>query len=91
MTAATILTLAPAPAGPATRPVPEYTAPYASAPLGSLRTRGGADVHIHRDSDGSLSSDCTGCGEYAWTLRLTTEFAQEHAASCHRPPRLIAA
>ncbi|MCX4657364.1 hypothetical protein OG249_36495 [Streptomyces microflavus] len=88
---ATILTLAPAPAGPATKPVPEYTAPYAPTFMDSLRTRGGADVHIHRDSDDSLSSECTGCGEYAWTLRLTTEFAQEHAASCHRPPRLIAA
>lgn len=88
MTTATILTLAPAPAGPATKPVAECTAPTL---MDSLRTRGGADVHIHRDSDDSLSSECTGCGEYAWTLRLSTEFAQEHAASCHRPPRLIAA
>ncbi|MFB6429110.1 hypothetical protein ACFCXC_23830 [Streptomyces microflavus] len=91
MTATTILTLTPTPAGQATKPIAEYTAPHAPTSMDSLRTRGGADLLIHRDSDGSLSSDCTGCGEYAWTLRLTIEFAQEHAASCHRLPRLIAA
>ncbi|KAB2588412.1 hypothetical protein F5983_32695 [Streptomyces arboris] len=69
----------------------EYVSPPAPVLLSSIPTGGGADVHVYRDSDGSLSSDCTGCGEYAWTLRVTTEFAQEHAASCLRRPRLRAA
>ncbi|MFH8873135.1 hypothetical protein [Streptomyces griseus] len=69
-------------------------AAYVSPPpmlLGSIPTGAGADVHVYQDADGSLSSTCTGCGEYAWTLRVTPEFAQEHAAACLRPPRRRAA
>ncbi|MFE9700552.1 hypothetical protein [Streptomyces sp. NPDC006270] len=59
----------------------------APATVASLPTRAGAAVLIDRDTDGSLSSVCTGCGEYAWTLRVTRAFAQEHADTCIRPPR----
>ncbi|MEV0888863.1 hypothetical protein AB0J03_34310 [Streptomyces microflavus] len=88
---ATILTFAPAPAWPATMPAAKHTAPPALTRVDSLRTRGGADVHIHRDSDGSLSSDCTGCGEYAWTHHGSRAFAEDHAARCIRRPRTVAA
>ncbi|MFI5905432.1 hypothetical protein [Streptomyces cyaneofuscatus] len=77
--------------GPTARTEAEYVSPPAPVRLSSIPTGGGADVHVYRDSDGSLSSDCTGCGEYAWTLRVTTEFAEEHATTCLRPPRLRAA
>ncbi|MBV7249247.1 hypothetical protein KDV96_36790 [Streptomyces sp. MW-W600-10] len=59
--------------------------------VSTFPTEAGADVHVYRDTDGSLSSECTGCGEYAWTLRVTRNFAQEHAATCRRRPRLLAA
>ncbi|MFH9749004.1 hypothetical protein ACH4MN_31790 [Streptomyces anulatus] len=68
-----------------------YVSPPAPMFLASIPTGAGADVHVYQDSDGSLSSDCTGCGEYAWTLLVTPEFAQEHAATCLRPPRQRAA
>ncbi|MFC9035383.1 hypothetical protein [Streptomyces arboris] len=64
-----------------------YVSPPALMFLGSIPTGAGADVYVYQDSDGSLSSTCTGCGEYAWTLLVTPEFAQEHAAACLRPPR----
>ncbi|MYR14793.1 hypothetical protein GTY62_30170 [Streptomyces sp. SID724] len=71
------------------------SAAYVSLPapvfLASIPTGAGADVHVYQDADGSLSSECTGCGEYAWTLRVTHEFAQEHAAACLRRPRPLAA
>ncbi|WP_404950835.1 hypothetical protein HFP69_35445 [Streptomyces sp. ARC12] len=63
---------------------------YTVPPAASLPTRAGAAVHIHKDNDGSLSSICTGCGEYAWTPRVTQAFAQEHADICIRPPRAAA-
>lgn len=65
--------------------------PPAPVLVSTLPTGAGADVHVYRDTDGSLSSECTGCGEYAWTLRITHGFAQEHAATCLRPPRRRAA
>ncbi|MGW7402056.1 hypothetical protein ACWGH7_36995 [Streptomyces cyaneofuscatus] len=67
----------------------EYVSPPAPVLLSSIPTRGGADVHVYQDDDGSLSSDCTGCGEYAWALLsiVDSEFAREHAATCIRPPR----
>ncbi|EHM31521.1 hypothetical protein OG582_39390 (plasmid) [Streptomyces anulatus] len=68
-----------------------YVSPPAPMFLASIPTGAGADVHVYQDSDGSLSSDCTGCGEYAWTLLVTPEFAQEHAVTCLRPPRRRAA
>ncbi|MFD3976191.1 hypothetical protein [Streptomyces cyaneofuscatus] len=68
----------------------EYVSPPAPVLLSSIPTGGGADVHVYQDSDGSLSSDCTGWGEYAWAL-LSLEFASEHAATCIRPPRPAAA
>lgn len=68
-----------------------YVPPPAPVLVSTLPTEAGADVHVYRDTDGSLSSECTGCGEYAWTLRVTRNFAQEHAATCHRRPRLLAA
>ncbi|MFH8886697.1 hypothetical protein [Streptomyces californicus] len=71
-----------------TAPVTSIAAPVTVA---VLSTRAGATVTVYRDADGSLSSDCTGCGEYAWTLRVTPGFAQEHAATCLRPPRPLAA
>ncbi|WP_050501512.1 MULTISPECIES: hypothetical protein [unclassified Streptomyces] len=68
---------------------------YVSSPepaaAGRLRTLGGGTVHIYEDADGSLSSTCTGCGEYAWTLAVTYEFARDHAALCRRRPRRAAA
>ncbi|MFF0337925.1 hypothetical protein ACFYUM_35710 [Streptomyces fimicarius] len=64
-----------------------YVSPPAPALLASIPTWAGADVHVYEDPDGSLSSTCTGCGEYAWTLLVTPEFAEEHAAACLRPPR----
>ncbi|MDW4901354.1 MULTISPECIES: hypothetical protein [Streptomyces] len=64
-----------------------YVSPPAPMFLASIPTGAGADVHVYQDSDGSLSSDCTGCGEYAWTPRVTQAFAQEHADICTRPPR----
>ncbi|CAM5540814.1 hypothetical protein [Streptomyces californicus] len=48
-------------------------------------------MHIYEDADGSLSSTCTGYGEYAWTLAVTHEFARDHAALCRRRPRRAAA
>ncbi|MDG9687721.1 hypothetical protein QC334_34195 [Streptomyces sp. DH18] len=69
----------------------DTVSPPAPMFLGSIPTGAGADVHVYQDSDGSLSSDCTGCGEYAWTLLVTPEFAQEHAAICLRTPRARAA
>ncbi|OLO25500.1 MULTISPECIES: hypothetical protein [Streptomyces] len=101
MTCLSILTFAPAPS-PATvisiaafaadaAAEAAYVSPPAPMLLGSIPTGAGADVHVYQDSDGSLSSDCTGCGEYAWTLLVTPEFAQEHAAACLRPPRRRAA
>ncbi|SCE43095.1 hypothetical protein [Streptomyces sp. OspMP-M43] len=68
-----------------------YVSPPASVFLASIPTGAGADVHVYRDTDGSLSSECTGCGEYAWTLRVTHEFAQEHATTCRRLPHPLAA
>ncbi|MFD3641487.1 hypothetical protein [Streptomyces griseus] len=68
-----------------------YVPPPAPVFLASIPTGAGADVHVYQDADGSLSSECTGCGEYAWTLRVTHEFAQEHAAACLRRPRPLAA
>ncbi|MCX4657536.1 hypothetical protein OG249_37400 [Streptomyces microflavus] len=65
--------------------------PPAPVLVSTLPTGAGADVHVYRDTDGSLSSECTGCGEYAWTLRITREFAREHAATCLRRPRPLAA
>ncbi|MFJ9195697.1 hypothetical protein [Streptomyces globisporus] len=65
--------------------------PPAPVLVSTLSTGAGADVHVYRDTDGSLSSECTGCGEYAWTLRITHGFAQEHAATCLRRPRPRAA
>ncbi|MFF6859871.1 hypothetical protein ACFY9H_31380 [Streptomyces bacillaris] len=67
----------------------EYAFPPAPVLVSSIPTGGGADVHVYQDSDGSLSSDCTGCGEYAWALN--PEFAHEHAATCIRPPRPLLA
>ncbi|MET8661425.1 hypothetical protein [Streptomyces griseus] len=68
-----------------------YVSPPAPVLVSTLSTGAGADVHVYRDTDGSLSSECTGCGEYAWTLRVTREFAQEHAAACLRRPHPLAA
>ncbi|WP_256343468.1 hypothetical protein [Streptomyces sp. MW-W600-10] len=68
-----------------------YVPPPAPVLVSTFPTEAGADVHVYRDTDGSLSSECTGCGEYAWTLRVTRNFAQEHAATCRRRPRLLAA
>ncbi|WP_331756024.1 hypothetical protein OH791_38500 (plasmid) [Streptomyces anulatus] len=101
MTCLSILTFAPTPSPATVTSIAAFTAAaaaeetYVSPPapmlLGSIPTGAGADVHVYQDSDGSLSSDCTGCGEYAWTLLVTPEFAQEHAAACLRPPRWRAA
>ncbi|WP_331745299.1 hypothetical protein OG245_37465 (plasmid) [Streptomyces sp. NBC_01116] len=101
MTCLSILTFAPAPS-PATvtsiaafaaaaAAEEAYVSPPAPVLLASIPTGAGTDVHVYQDSDGSLSSDCTGCGEYAYTLRVTPEFAEEHAATCLRPPRRRAA
>ncbi|MEW2068325.1 hypothetical protein [Streptomyces sp. NPDC007346] len=84
-------TFTSAPVGLTTGTEAAYSPPPAPVLLTSLPTEAGADVHIYRDTDGSLSSDCTGCGEYAWTLVTTKQFAQEHAATCLRPPRQLAA
>ncbi|MER8268018.1 hypothetical protein ABT007_27905 [Streptomyces griseus] len=67
-----------------------FVPPPAPVLVSTLPTGAGADVHVYRDADGFLSSECTGCGEYAWTLRVTREFAQEHAAACRRPRPLAA-
>ncbi|MGW5295909.1 hypothetical protein [Streptomyces bacillaris] len=61
--------------------------PPAPVTVDTLVTRAGATVRVYQDPDGSLSSDCTGCGEYAWTLTVDRAFALEHAATCLRPPR----
>ncbi|MFD6479328.1 hypothetical protein ACFWEH_38115 [Streptomyces anulatus] len=53
----------------------------------SFLTAGEAILYVYEDSDGSLSSDCTGCGEYAWTLDVDLGFALAHAESCVRQPR----
>ncbi|MFH9656193.1 hypothetical protein ACH4MT_35630 [Streptomyces anulatus] len=67
------------------------TAIAADSPVAvdSLLTAGEAVLFVYEDPDGSLSSDCTGCGEYAWTLDvdLGFGFAREHAESCLRRPR----
>ncbi|MFF3264950.1 hypothetical protein ACFYWO_38035 [Streptomyces sp. NPDC002932] len=87
-----VLTFAPTSASPAS--VPEtgtYVSPPVLVTVDRIPTPAGATVHVYRDTDGSLSSDCTGCGEYAWTLRVTPEFALEHARTCNRRPRPAAA
>ncbi|GAB2949870.1 hypothetical protein [Streptomyces sp. NPDC059171] len=81
-----ILTFAPAPSPAAEPDDHEYVA-SSLVTVDRIPTRGGAAVHIHQDSDGTLSSDCTGCGEYAWTLAVTRDFARAHAATCFREPR----
>ncbi|MFJ1799024.1 hypothetical protein [Streptomyces sp. NPDC088180] len=91
MTRLSILTFAPAPS-PAAEPEDNgYVALPAPVTVDSIPTQAGAIVRVYQDSDGSLSSTCTGCGEYAWTVLVTPEFAQEHAAACLRPPRRRAA
>ncbi|MGW0669793.1 hypothetical protein [Streptomyces sp. NPDC002746] len=80
-----ILTFAPAPTGPATEPETEvYISPPVPVTVDRLRTPAGAVVYVYQDTDGSLSSDCTGCGEYAWTLHVTKAFAEDHARDCRR-------
>ncbi|MEU4180966.1 hypothetical protein [Streptomyces sp. NPDC026589] len=91
MTVTSIATRCAAPAGLTTGLAAAYISPPAPMFLTSIPTGAGADVHIYQDPDGSLSSDCTGCGEYAWTLVTTQDFAEEHAATCLRPPRRRAA
>ncbi|MFE1335650.1 hypothetical protein [Streptomyces microflavus] len=91
MTRLSILTFTPAPSPAAEPEDNRYVALPAPVTVDSIPTQAGATVRVYQDSDGSLSSDCTGCGEYAWTLLVTPDIAQEHAAACHRPPRLIAA
>ncbi|MFJ2101378.1 hypothetical protein ACIOHR_29800 [Streptomyces anulatus] len=65
------------------------TAITADAPVAvdSFLTAGEAVLFVYEDPDGSLSIDCTGCGEYAWTLDVDRSFAQAHAESCLRHPR----
>ncbi|MEU3136402.1 hypothetical protein ABZ691_26945 [Streptomyces sp. NPDC006854] len=53
----------------------------------AFSTPAGAVVYVYEDPDGSLSSDCTGCGEFAWTLAVSRDFARVHAAECLRQPR----
>ncbi|MFD5345639.1 hypothetical protein ACFWJY_18220 [Streptomyces anulatus] len=60
---------------------------HVPAAVDSLLTAGEAILYVYEDSDGSLSSDCTGCGEYAWTLDVDFGFALAHAESCLRRPR----
>lgn len=55
--------------------------------VGTISTQAGATVFVYTDLDGTLSSDCTGCGEYAWTLAADLGFARQHAAACFRRPR----
>ncbi|MGC5401735.1 hypothetical protein ACPXCP_39105 [Streptomyces sp. DT20] len=87
-----ILTFAPTSDSPATVPETDaYISPPVPVTVDHISTAAGATVHVYRDTDGSLSSDCTGCGEYAWTLRVTPEFASEHARTCSRRPRLVGA
>lgn len=59
----------------------------ASGTVGAISTQAGAIVYVYTDPDGTLSSVCTGCGEYAWTLAADHAFAQQHAAACFRRPR----
>ncbi|MGW6469472.1 hypothetical protein [Streptomyces rubiginosohelvolus] len=65
------------------------TVTFIAAPVtvDAIPTQAGATVHVYTDPDGSLSSDCTGCGEYAWTLAADLGFARQHAAACFRRPR----
>ncbi|MEU3706911.1 hypothetical protein AB0E82_31990 [Streptomyces anulatus] len=65
------------------------TAITADSPVAvnSFLTAGEAALFVYEDHDGSLSSDCTGCGEYAWTLDVDLGFARAHAESCLRRPR----
>ncbi|WP_328698515.1 hypothetical protein [Streptomyces sp. NBC_00342] len=77
-----ILTFAPAPAA---EPMPDvYVSPPVPVTVDRLPTPAGAVVYVYQDTDGSLSSDCTGCGEYAWTLQVSREFAEDHARDCRR-------
>ncbi|MFJ4917641.1 hypothetical protein [Streptomyces sp. NPDC088726] len=50
-------------------------------------TLAGAEVDVREFPDGTLSSSCTGCGEWAWTMQPTAAQAQEHARNCCRRPR----
>ncbi|MEU8672671.1 hypothetical protein AB0C71_37905 [Streptomyces anulatus] len=69
-----------------TATITPITAPTPVA-VDSFLTAGEAILYVYEDPDGSLSSDCTGCGEYAWTLDVDRGFAQAHAESCLRRPR----
>lgn len=80
-TVTSIVTALPSSAGTASADVSPL------APTSSYPTEAGAVVHVYTDSDGSLSSECTGCGEYAWTLELTENFAWHHAWTCRKKPR----
>ncbi|MFJ1930421.1 MULTISPECIES: hypothetical protein [unclassified Streptomyces] len=85
MTTHSILTFAPAPIGPVTELEPDvYVSPPVPVTVDRLPTPAGATVYVYQDTDGSLSSDCSGCGEYAWTLQVTREFAEAHARDCRR-------
>ncbi|WP_326615328.1 hypothetical protein OG949_41220 (plasmid) [Streptomyces scopuliridis] len=59
--------------------------------IDTYATRGGATANLHRAVDGTVISDCTACGEYAWPLRPTRDQAWEHARTCTRPARRSAA
>ncbi|MFE3144274.1 hypothetical protein [Streptomyces scopuliridis] len=50
-------------------------------------TPGGASVTLHRAADGTLTSDCTACGECTWPLLPTRGQAKEHARTCTRSAR----
>lgn len=58
----------------------------APAAVDAISTQAGATVFVYTDPDGTLSSVCTGCGEYAWTLAADLGFARQHAAACFRRP-----
>ncbi|MFG2676913.1 hypothetical protein [Streptomyces sp. NPDC048445] len=87
MTTHSILTFAPAPTGRATEPKTEVYVSPVPVTVNRIPTPAGAVVYVYRDTDGSLSSDCSGCGEYAWTLQVTRGFAEDHARGCRKQPR----
>lgn len=66
---------------------PTVTPAVHSLLLAVYATPAGAEVDVRELPDRTVTSTCTGCGEWAWPTQPTAAQAQDHANNCHRRPR----
>lgn len=66
---------------------PTMTPAEGSLLIAVYGTLGGGEVEVRNLPDRTLTSTCTGCGEWAWPREPTVEQAHDHANSCCRKPR----